>query len=388
MKVLRIIAEGLPLFKEKIDFCFYAQQRVSDEQRDSLYPLFSSILLNTTNVFTGINASGKTSSLKVILFALQILLNRPINDIRERDILGQKNKINFKIFYYSEKNQEIRKLETNIAFNKMTNNGPSYVIESEKLWSKKSTKFITRKQISDFDNYEPILIRNSEEKFLADDISIVIAKNKEDDEQSVVTSLLGFTNVNVLPFNEDIPLEIIKYFDPSIEYLYIEKDERKTIHLKFKGKSELLLFNTIDLNKYLSSGTIRGIFLFSEALNTLQNGGYILVDELEDHFNKEIVCTIIRIFKNNKLNKNGGTLIYSTHYPELLDEYDRNDNIFITKNQDGITVENLSYLLKRNDIKKSEVYQSGYLKGTTPSYNSYIELKRKFEYILALRNQK
>lgn len=270
----------------------------------------------------------------------------------------------------------------------MTNNGSSYVIESEKLWSKKATKFITRKQISDFDNYEPILIRNSEEKFLADDISIVIAKNKEDDEQSVVTSLLGFTNVNVLPFNEDIPLEIIKYFDPSIEYLYIEKDERKSVHLKFKGKSELLLFNPIDINKYLSSGTIRGIFLFSEALNTLQNGGYILVDELEDHFNKEIVCTIIRIFKNNKLNKNGGTLIYSTHYPELLDEYDRNDNIFITKNQDGITVENLSYLLKRNDIKKSEVYQSGYLKGTTPSYNSYIELKRKFEYILALRNQK
>ena len=384
MKVLRIIAEGLPLFKDKFDFCFYAQQRVSDEQRDYLYPLISSILLNTTNVFTGINASGKTSSLKVILFALQILLNRPINDIRERDILGQKNKINFKIFYYSEKNQEIRKLETNIAFNKMTNNGPSYVIESEKLWSKKSTKFITRKQISDFDNYEPILIRNSEEKFLADDISIVIAKNKEDDEQSVVTSLLGFTNVNVLPFNEDIPLEIIKYFDPSIEYLYIEKDERKTIHLKFKGKSELLLFNPIDINKYLSSGTIRGIFLFSEALNTLQNGGYILVDELENHFNKEIVCTIIRIFKNNKLNINGGTLIYSTQYPELLDEYDRNDNIFITKNQDGITVENLSYLLKRNDIKKSEVYQSGYLKGTTPSYNSYIELKRKFESILAL----
>ena len=350
MKILRIIAEGLPLFKDKFDFCFYAQQRVSDEQRDSLYPLISSIFLNTTNVFTGINASGKTSSLKVILFALQILFNRPINDLRERDILGQKNNVNFKIFYYSEKNQEIRKLETNIAFKKMTNNGPSYVIESEKLWSKKATKFTTRKQISDFDNYEPILVRNSQEKFLADDISIVIAKNKEDNEQSIVTSLLGFTNVNVLPFNEDIPLEIIKYFDPSIEYLYFEKDERNSIHLKFKGKSELLLFNPIDLNKYLSSGTIRGIFLFYEALNTLQNGGYILVDELENHFNKEIVCTIIRIFKSIKLNINGATLLYSTHYPELLDEYDRNDNIFITKNQDGISVENLSFLLKRNDI--------------------------------------
>lgn len=133
------------------------------------------------------------------------------------------------------------------------------------------------------------------------------------------------------------------------------------------------------MNKYLSSGTIRGIFIFTLALDILQKGGYILVDELENHFNKEIVCTIIRFFKSYKLNKNGGTLVYSTHYPELLDENDRNDNIFITKNHGGITVENLRDLLKRNDLKKSDVYQSGILTGTASSYDSYIELKRKFE---------
>ena len=88
---------------------------------------------------------------------------------------------------------------------------------------------------------------------------------------------------------------------------------------------------------------------------------------------------ILWFFKSYKLNKNGGTLVYSTHYPELLDENDRNDNIFITKNYGGITVENLRDLLKRNDLKKSDVYQSGILTGTAPSYNSYIDLKRKFE---------
>ena len=31
------------------------------------------------------------------------------------------------------------------------------------------------------------------------------------------------------------------------------------------------------------------------------------------------------------------------------------------------------------DLKKSDVYQSGILTGTAPSYDSYIELKRKFE---------
>jgi hypothetical protein len=76
MKLLKIEVAGLPLFKEKTDICFFAQQRISEEQRDYLYPLFSTVFLNTTNVFAGINASGKTTSLKVILLALQLLLNR------------------------------------------------------------------------------------------------------------------------------------------------------------------------------------------------------------------------------------------------------------------------------------------------------------------------
>ena len=45
MKLLRITAEGLPRFKEKLDICFYAQQRVSEEQKDTLYPLFSNIYI-------------------------------------------------------------------------------------------------------------------------------------------------------------------------------------------------------------------------------------------------------------------------------------------------------------------------------------------------------
>ena len=52
------------------------------------------------------------------------------------------------------------------------------------------------------------------------------------------------------------------------------------------------------------------------------------------------------------LNKNGGSLVFTTHYPELLDEFERNDAIYITRNRGGITAENLSNILKRNDIKK------------------------------------
>ena len=68
--------------------------------------------------------------------------------------------------------------------------------------------------------------------------------------------------------------------------------------------------------------------------------------------------------------------IDSTHYSELLDEFERNDSIYITKNKDGITAEKLSGILKRNDIKKSEIYDSDFLEGTVPAYESYIALKK------------
>ena len=112
------------------------------------------------------------------------------------------------------------------------------------------------------------------------------------------------------------------------------------------------------------------------AKNTLLNGGYLIIDEIENHFNREIVATLLRFFMESNINKNGGTLIFTTHYPELLDEYDRNDGIHIIRNRDGITVDNLSTILKRNDIKKSEAYESGFFEGTTPAYEAYIKLKK------------
>ena len=192
-----------------------------------------------------------------------------------------------------------------------------------------------------------------------------------------MVSLLQFTNLNILPFSQNIPAEVISYLDPTIEYLHFdERNEKPVIHLKFKERDEIILNNSLELNNYLSSGTVKGMITFTLAQQTLQDGGYLIVDEIENHFNKEIVSTLLRFFMDSGLNKRGGTLIFSTHYPELLDEYDRNDGIFIIRNRNGITAENLSCILKRNDIKKSDAYQSGFLEGTTPMYEAYMRLKK------------
>ena len=146
--------------------------------------------------------------------------------------------------------------------------------------------------------------------------------------------------------------------------------------MKFKEKKELVLNQFSDLNRYLSSGTIKGINTFLKAINVFKTGGYLIVDELENHFNREIVSTLIRLFMDRTVNRTGAMLIFSTHYPELLDEFERNDNIYIIRNRKGVSIENLSNLLKRNDIKKSEAYQSGLLEGTAPMYEAYMALKK------------
>ena len=377
MKLLRITAEGLPLFKEKLDLTFYAQQRIAEEQKNILYPLFSNIYMNSATGFIGINASGKTSVLKVILLALEIINNEPINHIETRDILGDSKKVKLNIYFYSRKSKEICRLETVITSQKSKSEGINYSIVSESLWTKCIDEVITRKAMLGFEGREAVMVRSSSEDFLPDDVSIMIARNKKNRENVRIVNLLKYTNENILPLSEDIPNEVIRFLDPTIEKLYFDEyDNRTLIHLKFKEKEEILLNNPVELNNYLSSGTVKGMIIFTLSQEVLQSGGYIVVDEVENHFNKEIVTTLLRFFMDSRLNRNGGTLIFSTHYPELLDEYERNDSIFITRNRNGITVENLSNILKRNDIKKSDAYQSGFLEGTTPTYEAYMQLKK------------
>ena len=383
MKLLRVTAEGLPLFKEKLDISFYAQQRVAEEQKNTLHQLFSNVYMNTTIGFIGINASGKTSVLKVILFALNLINNEPINHIETSDILGDAERVKFNIYFFLEKTNELCRLETVVISQKVKSEGINYRIDSEFLWTKSVEEVTTRKAMLDFGKREPIMIRSHQEEFLPDDVSIIIAKNKKIKENGRIVNLLRYTNENVLPILDGIPAQVITFLDPTIESLQFDDNDNKTlIYLKFKGKDEIILNNPTELNNYLSSGTIKGMITFTLAQEVLKSGGYIVVDEIENHFNKEIVTTLMRFFMNSKLNKNGGTLIFSTHYPELLDEYDRNDSIFITRNCNGITAENLSKILKRNDIKKSDAYQSGFLEGTTPTYEAYMQLKKSITSVL------
>ena len=376
MKVLRIQASGLPLLPHGMDVCLYGQQRVNEKDKESLWDLTPNIFLNPATAFIGLNASGKTTIMNVVRLALGLLQNESINHMSVKHILNGVDKAVLRI-YFADNQKNVNCLETAIVEKRTESDNRFFVIAEEKLWTKPFSRVRTKKQLIDFEGIEPIVERTGTEEYLLDDVSLVIGRNKKNNDFLTVCSLLSYTNENVLPFTENISMEIVKYLDPAVEKLCFEKVQDKTIiRLKFAEKEEIVLNNLKELGLYLSSGTIKGIITFSMAETVLRTGGCLLVDEIENHFNHEIVATMVRLFTDRRLNRKGGVILFTTHYPELLDMFERNDNIYIVRNKGGILTENLSDLLKRNDIKKSEVYRSDFLKGTAPSYSASMNLKK------------
>lgn len=379
MKLLKLSVKALPNFKNNLDIDFMAQQRVDDNDKTRLIHLFSNLYTNPIFAFIGINASGKTTILKVLSFAAGLLNNVPVNSMESREILNDmdENKSVVFVAYFHHQNM-VYKLQTVIG--KKVNHIESSVkfrILDETLWSKDVHKIKTKKSIYDFCDSEIGMRRNQEEQYLMDDVSIMVAFNKKHETNLSFFDMSESTDYNYLNVLGKFPKEILTFLDPGIEYLNCMTEKKKVdIRLKFYDRNEIRLNSVSELNRYLSSGTIKGLSVFMTAVFAFMEGGYLIVDELENHFNKEIVSTLMRFFMDKNVNKKGAVLIFSTHYSQLLDEFERNDCIYIVKNEGGITAHNLSVLLKRNDVKKSEIYDSDYLQGTAPAYEAYIALKK------------
>mgnify|MGYP004611842509 FL=1 len=372
MRLLKMAVNGLTLFKGAVNIDFFAEQRVSSDNNEMVSPCFGSVYTNNVMSIVGINASGKTSLLKVISFVIEFINGESVNNINNKDILKDSEKIEITVFFFDPGNG-VCKLESEIIRIKDNEIDYRYIINSERLWVKKTSRVKSKKDLFVFDDDQLSKVRDNGAEFLKDDTSIVISLNKN--KGFYLKDLIRLTNVNFLGLIGNFPHELIAFLDPSIENISFDKKTGEA-KLKFYDREEIVVANPILFEQYLSSGTIKGINIFINAMIVFEEGGYLIVDELENHFNREIVATLVRFFMNKSVNKNGATLIFSTHYSELLDEFERNDGIYIVRNRNGIYAQKLSEILTRNDIKKSEAFKSDFLEGTVPTYESYMQLKK------------
>lgn len=393
IKLLRSEIRGLALFTyDELIIDFVAEKNVTEEEinrgnvekLDGLVDKFNIVAL------VGSNATGKTTQLKLLKMMLGLFLSlNSTNDFK--DLSDQfKDEVKFTNYFYN--NKILYKVESYLRKDGV--NSLSFeeeIVTSKRLYAshKKSDLFIFDKK--DHRRGQKEIMRRStlsEETrvFLRDDFSVfsTIAKNLNKKNSKYIIDEIEMTNSNSLNGHGELPSEYVKYFDSSIDSLEILSDssvnKKKNVEITFKGRAPIQV-PLIELNNYLSSGTIKGINLFVDIEETLRTGGYLIIDEIENHLHKSIVMNIIKLFSTN-INSNGATLIFSTHYSEVIDILDRTDMVYIsTKEENKVSIQKMSKLLgseDRNDSKKSEILLSGKL-DNTPTYKDFKQVRKRIK---------
>lgn len=383
LKVICVEFENLKQFADgKFRVDFFATDRVL--KNSEMFKISSNVATQNVIGFVGLNATGKTTALRLLKTALEIVIrNTDLNQSDATNLIIDGTVIRTTFFY----NGDYHQLESVVGCRKdAEEKKQTLYYKAETLKTKSNAKIYSRAELTDFTDAKNIKvtnrssIENDEAKYLDESKSIVYPVIRGNN--SYVSGNLWQSFINSAVLSGKTPSEVLEVFDESIEEFSVanslSKDKPNWV-LKFKNDN--LVYsgdNMLEPNFLISTGTISGQNLIRDAITVLKKGGYLLVDELEAHLNKELVKVILSLFCSQETNPAGACLIFSTHYVEILDFgiLNRKDNIYVTRKRDYLlSATKFSDEFKRNDIKKSEIILSNALTGTAPKYEAIERLR-------------
>lgn len=381
MKILKIKCNKNRYYDNNcFEMDFTTSKRVYEEDKEEniVSNIVNSIYKFNSISLVGINASGKTTTLNIISDIIGLYIDNTSLKFDMKLARYFDDCIELESYIYDDKEHSIYKIVSHV---KKEPKMEMLFFEEEILYKKKLNHSVTNKNVFDFSEDHKIMVRTEvQNPFLKHDDSIFSSiLNKNEKKGPLLMDMTFATNINLLhAFSSDMPMSFINYLDSSIEKFELIKheDTPSRFKIKFKSAPKEIISDYVDLDKYLSSGTIKGINILIQVMVTLKTGGYLIIDEIENHLNKTIVMNLIDLF-NNELNKNSATLVFSTHYSEILDSIKRSDSIYVLEKREDIHLKRYSDIAKnydRPDRKKSDVILSGVL-SPAPSYHAYKELK-------------
>lgn len=384
MRLLKVAVRGAGLFvDDTFSMDFYATDRVSSKEGPTHNHVFrasenGSIYSQNVVAISGVNASGKTTALKFIQLALDLVYAPYFvrRGYSRRYVPARvKRQLVVQIVFWQGGSYYL--LESELHVSKAAEEGDSpnwFRIDDETLWRLTASR-PSKGIIGDVDefkrNAEVYLVRNQGDgrgksvpsearRFLKGNISIAVALSLSEDggEQFDPGDILRTTHAT----------SIVHAFDSSVELLEWDASA-DAFRLKFFGEEERMVSSETVLDM-LSDGTVMGIGLVERALVQLLAGGYMLIDEIEAGLNKSLVKSVIELFQSHASNPKGAQLVFTTHYIELLDYLPRKDDVYLLVRDNKFNAEVIKYSdrIKRIENKKSEVVLANAIKGAMPSY--------------------
>ncbi|MBQ7991673.1 MAG: ATP-binding protein [Solobacterium sp.] len=342
-------------------------RKTAEDKEYELQEIADGLFVFNTAAFIGKNASGKTTAIELLDCAYSIL-----GDFRLENKHYSYDGVELEITFFHEGNLYL--YETTLGSGKTMENHACFL--NEHIYCKQFYK-TNVKEIFERKGYEEMVNPGD----LPEDISNIFFILKKRRTRAVFfdsysggadTYQLLFRALKAFEISLDVLAKIIRIFDETIEEL-IQIDEH---NYRVVTRNEDRIMSDSQLIYFLSSGTTKGVLLYTLMAASLKEGFDLLVDEVENHFHKTLVENMISLYKDKSVNKNNATLVFTTHYCEVLDQMGRQDNIWICNADDHIRLTNMYEDFRiRPELLKSRQYYSNAFK-TAVNYEDLMALKK------------
>ena len=183
---------------------------------------------------------------------------------------------------------------------------------------------------------------------------------------------LGFDDIaiNKHPFDpkelpKDMPESILRQLVTDLEGAF--KIDIKTIHKKYDEKGKAIGQVEFDMRSQESSGTNKIFNISGPVFEVLNDGGVLVVDELDASLHPLLTLAVTRLFNSKQFNPNNAQLIFATHDTNLLyyGNYRRDQIYFVEKDQFGASdmYSLVEYKEEGKTIRKDRSFEKDYIEG-------------------------
>ena len=403
--LLDIEIKNLKSFKNQTIFSMEAENKIEDRNSFEVEVGKEKFELLKTAVLFGGNASGKSNFTSVLSIFRYYLFNKGIEKYNKEGFrFGEEDK-NSTIKVRNVVDDKIYEYILEINFN-------TKKIIKEKLY----ITALERKLVFERENNK--IVKYNKEIFSEYEITIGFINETLTDSDSVISRIIEWRvpeEIEKYIFYID-KIKINNYSDDLGKYIYENKNNKKLVieFLKkigiivndievYREKNEFFLKNIRESKEFQilsekeqekllsqiayiyrihfvyednqkqkykleyyeqSAGTQKILSMFFPIYNLLNNGGVMIIDELDITLHYSLIKEIIKMFNSVEYNRKNAQLIFTTHNLLLLDfNLFREDQIWFLENNDVSTGTELYSLSDVEGYEKNKYLLRDYLNG-------------------------
>ena len=401
--LLDIEVKNLKSFKEETVFSMEAEDNEEDRNAFEIIIGNKKMKLLKTSVLFGGNASGKSNFISILDIFRHYLFNKGIEKYNKEgfrfgeedknSIIKVRNVIENQIYEYI--------LEINFNARKVIKEELYMATEEKKLVFKRENNRIIEYDTEIFSEYEVTISFINEtltgndsvisriidwkvpeliEKYIlyidkmkinncSDDFGKYIYEN-ENNKRLVIEFLkkIGIIVNDIEVFREKNEFFLKNIRENKEFQILSEKEQEKILsQILYNYRVHFIYDNKekYKLDYYeQSAGTQKILSMFFPVYNILNNGGVMIIDELDMTLHYSLIKEIIKMFNSVEYNKKNAQLIFTTHNLLLLDyNLFREDQIWFLENNDVATGTELYSLSDIEGYEKNSYLLRDYLNG-------------------------